>query len=414
MKSIGAVRTYGFSISIRKYFDQVVVITTKNRHRISKDKYDLGGMRIIDTPTFDYRTIFNRRNNNNATISETTKKNKLYSKLSKLKASYPTNLLLGEGSYIYIYFAIKKASEIIRNENITHIFSSFSPFADHYIANRLKKKFPKVYWIADFRDLHVDPINHNTYLSEYQHRINKQILRDANIITTVSQGLAEHLKRYHDNIYILKNGIIPSEIPNKPIELFEKFTITYTGSMFSDKRNPDLLLAVIKDLMNKGILTEINFQLIYAGKDGGWWSNTMDGLGLSSILVNYGNIVREEAKHLQRKSHVNLLLTYTSENLKGNLTGKVYEYIASNRPILTIINGPFDPEMETILSHPDYLIGSTLKNNFRKKIEDFLIDKIEEWKSTNYVDFIPDENILEALSWPHLVKKFIKHLKLLP
>lgn len=414
MKSIGAVRTFGFSKSIRRFFDEVIVITTNNRHKVSDDLYDLDGMNILDVPTIDYRTIFNRKNNDYTSISESTKTNKIYKNISKLKSSYPTNLLLGEGGFIYIYFALRKASSIIKKEKITHIFSSFSPFSDHFIASKLKIKFPNLFWIADFRDLHVDPITKSTYLSNYQHRINRNMLQHADIITTVSEGLAHHLREYHNNIYILRNGIIPRSFPSIPIQLFDKFTITYTGSMFADKRNPDLLLKLIQDLINENIITERDFQFIYAGKDGGWWARRMEKFGLSSVFVNYGNIIREEAKHLQRSSHMNLLLTYTSDDLKGNLTGKVYEYIASNRPIITIINGPFDNEMEKILSHDDYLIGSTLQHDFNKKLRMFIIGKINEWNATRNVAFIPNDGLIKQLSWPVLISKFGSYLNMDP
>ena len=141
-----------------------------------------------------------------------------------------------------------------------------------------------------------------------------------------------------------------------------------------------------------------------------WWQERMSQHALSDLLDDKGMISRDDAKKLQRRSHVNILLTYTSDELKGNLTGKVYEYIAANRPIIAIINGPYDEEMQRTLSHPDFLVGSMFEEGFEQRVYAYLKTRILEWNTTKDVSFTPDQELIDRFSWPSLVKIFVPHI----
>ena len=58
------------------------------------------------------------------------------------------------------------------------------------------------------------------------------------------------------------------------------------------------------------------------------------GLTDNTEIVNH--VPHDEVKRLQEASQVLLLLVNNALNAKGILTGKLYEYLASGRPILAI------------------------------------------------------------------------------
>lgn len=196
---------------------------------------------IVETlPTFDYRYFLRRRTKDGA-VPEHKKKSGSAQAIIRLVNTFPINIIAGEGGLIYFFNAIRKGKSLIKKENITHLYSSYRPFADHYAAYWLKKSNPQLVWIADFRDLIIDPHYNHILFPQRHHTLYKKIFSKADFLTTVSDGLASHLCHYNPNVLTLRNGI-QGEI--KPVQesYSPKFTLAYTGSMFLDKRNAQPVL----------------------------------------------------------------------------------------------------------------------------------------------------------------------------
>lgn len=407
-------RTYYFSQFIAPYFEGIDVITTKNRQRLPSEILPkVEKVNIHEAFTFDYRTLSTLRKRSSVTFEENIKSSFFIKFLIKLNKSFPTTLLWGEGGLIYIIHSFFIAAKLIRKHHIETIYSSFSPYSDHAIAYLLKIFFPKLYWIADFRDLHVEPHYDIVYWQSFQHWCNRKILKKANIVTTVSKGLAMHLKAYHSNVYVFQNGIPPlsNSDKNKPIqrELFSKFTIAYTGSMYGNERNPSLLLKVIKKLCEENIITKDNFQIVYVGKDTNLWLDWIVRFDLNALFKSWGIVSLSEAKSLQSSSHINLLLTSATPEWTGILTGKFYEYVAAQQPILVLINGAQDLEFESIID--DLNIGLVAYNDISfEAVKHFILIKFKEWQQTGDVKPTVPKEKLSELSWDFRIDDFIKKI----
>jgi hypothetical protein len=414
IKSIAVLRNYNIANNFLTYFSKVHVITTSNRHRLLADPLPIDAFNIIESNTFDYRTLASfRRNGANMHFSEQAKAHPIMQLLVKLHKSFPFNLIWGEGGLVYIIHAFFLAAKLLRQRQIQLIFTSYMPYSDHFVAFLLKKFFPKVLWVADFRDLHVEPVYKNVVWESFQHACNRRILRRADVVTTVSEGLAQHLRQYHSRVEVLRNGITPSffdtatSTPNN--ERTEKFTISYTGSMFGDERNPSLFLQILQDLVKENIISSYNFQIVYAGKDVHTWKDWTTQFGIEKLLVDKGLLSLANAQILQRTSHINLLLTTATKEWSGVLTGKFYEYLAAERPILVLINGVQDVEFELIINTLNAgLVGYNAHSY--TDVRRFIIEKFEEWQATNNVVSTIHKERIKAFGWDKMMESFIKIL----
>jgi hypothetical protein len=90
--------------------------------------------------------------------------------------------------------------------------------------------------------------------------------------------------------------------------------------------------------------------IIYAGKDGNFWKQVAEKYRLESLLDDKGIVSAVEAQQIQHDACINVLLTVSSDQLQGVLTGKMIEYFQSGSPVLGIIVGQNDPELQSILS----------------------------------------------------------------
>lgn len=362
--------------------------------QIPDDQLVQGNSKVTTIAALDYRNIL-RRNTRDGALPEYVKQHGAAQWLIKLINSFPFNIVAGEGGLIYFYNLLRKGGKAIREEQITHLYSSYRPFADHYAAFLLKKKHPHIYWIADFRDLIIDPhYNHILFAGNHQTFFSK-IFRKADLLTTVSDGLAVHLRAYNQNVITLRNGIEGDITQPLPI-LASKFSIAYTGSMFLDKRNIDPLFQALQELLQDAFMDGPDISIIYAGKDGLFWKQVAEKYRLESLLEDRGIVSADVAQQIQQDACINVLLTVSSDQLQGVLTGKMIEYFQSGSPVLGIVVGHNDPELQSILTELE--IGDSFSDqpSDLQHIKAFILREYLHWKNTGLNRKPVNTNILKS------------------
>ena len=412
-KTVATVRIYNFHLEAQKYFASVFGLTTSNRQLFPKDDFPLDDSAIANTTevwTYDLRTFLSEKDSGSASINEGIKKNRLVQFISKLAYSFPFNLVLADGGITFILGGFFKGKKMIQDNEIEVIFSSFKPYSNHLICYLLKRWNPKLIWIADFRDLHVDEIRGNVYFPKLQHWFNRTVLKKANVVTTVSQGLTKNLQAYHSKIFVLRNAIVSTNGQVESTDHFKKFSISYTGSIYANLSSAELLFKALANLISKEKIDKEKIQLNYAGKEEAIWMQWVNNFNLQEINVIHGNVSMQEAKMIQQKSHLNLLLSWASEGQQGILTAKFYEYLAAQNPILLIIKGSKDFEFEKIFD--DLQAGLVAYDNadFQKEVEDFILKYYLEWLEKGTITHSIKSEELRKYRWDDQMRQFLNYL----
>lgn len=334
------------------------------------------------------------------------KQSRLFLYFVKVQKSFPFNLFIGEGNIYYIWNAYRQAKRLInKDKKITHIFSSFGPYADHYVAYMLKKKYPHLRWTADFRDLQVEPIYKNVIWKGLQKWMERKVLSRANLVTSVSEGYTDQLKQYNTSTCSVPRGVAL----RPPSSQYKKFTISYTGSLYFDYRNPRRLFSTVAQLITDNKLNLEDIQIVYAGRDGQQFCQWALECGVpENIIDNRGMVSSTTAKKIQNKSHINLLLTSSSPELKGVLTGKVFEYFEAGNPIICLINGVKDEEFEKLFNRLDAGVVVYDPSLDEGKMDSFILSKYQEFVSDRKVTQTIDRDILtEEYSWAAQARKLL-------
>lgn len=409
MHNTSCVRTWALYSHFKEYFDKVVVISTSNRHILRNEAVEMEDAVVYDAPTYDYRTLLQGNTSKPSAVKNDVAHSKIGTIFQKLSASFPTLYIFGEGGVKYIRNAVTIGNELIERYGITHVFSTFTPYADHIIAYRFKKRFPELCWIADFRDLHIDPTQNNLLWKGMQVRRNKKILGLADIVTTVSDGLAENLAQFHPNVYTLRNGIDINTNRHYRIVADHAFTICYTGSMFGEMRDPRPVFKAVQDLIVSGEVQPEEILLEYAGKDGHIWESLITEYNLEACSRINGVVSRARALEMQSTSAVNLLLTYSTPELKGNMTGKVYEYLGSGRPLIILVNGDYDAEIDKLTETG---IVSVFYTGQGEELRRKLMEMITGWRhGLGRVPVEPEMSSLEKYQWNVITGAFLDYLE---
>ena len=337
------------------------------------------GIQMKQVKAWDYRAVLRRKNKDGA-LPEQQKESYIAQWLIRLINTFPINIMAGEGGLWYLLGLLRRGAKDIREQGITHIYSSFRPFTDHYAAYRLKQKYPYLIWIADFRDLIIDPHYGHIFFAKAHQRFFRKMFSTADVLTTVSDGLAAHLRSYNPHVITLRNGI--EDVHQVPTVATSHFTLAYTGSMFLDKRNAEPVFRALQELIQETRLEGSDVRVIYAGKDGHYWKDLARNYRFESLLDDHGIVSPEEAARIQKEVCINILLTISSEALRGVLTGKMIEYFESGSPVLGIIVGENDPELESILGQLE--AGKTFSDQPHdlEGIKDFIYQEYLLWRQT--------------------------------
>ncbi|MEM6964371.1 MAG: hypothetical protein AAF573_06370 [Bacteroidota bacterium] len=406
-KTVAAVRIFNFHHEAKKHFKEVFSLTTSNRQLFPKDDYPFDDEKTTEVWTWDLRRLLIKNNNTSTGMSQQAKSSRFSQFLSKLSYSFPFNLFLADGGITYILGGFFEGKKIIRAQNIDVIFSSYKPYADHLICFLLKKWNPRLIWIADFRDLHVDEIRQNVFSPKIQKWFNHKILKKADVVTTVSKGLKKNLAELHPNVQVLRNAISSFSKPTSDAKLFSKFTISYTGSIYANLRTAEPLCKAVKSLIENQQIDPEKFQLIYAGNEVAIWQKWVNAYDLNDVSIVHENLPLREAQQIQRQSHINLLLSWATKKQQGVLTAKFYEYLATHNPILLIIKGSRDYEFEAIFRELQAGLVSYDEAESEDQTKNFVLDYYHEWTKNNTITKSIRPEKLAKYRWNTQIQRFL-------
>ena len=299
--------------------------------------------------------------------------------------------------------AIKSGTELLENEDIDTIISIW-PVTSHLIAKELKGTY-QIPWVSDFPDLWSQ--NHNYSYGRLRHffdqRLELKTLLAADALVTVSEPWAEKLRILHKrkSVYAVTHGFDPEEVNSPPAKLTDKFTITYTGTIYRGKQDPSRLFAALRDLISNGAVNPEDIEVRFYGLDLDWLANEIEGYGLSAVARYYGTVPREIAFEKQRESQLLLLLNWDDYQEKGWHSLKIYAYLGARRPIITVGGSGDDVIKE--------LLDETKAGVYCRTVEDLkniLSKSYLEYKHKGEVSYKGEIEQINKYNYREMARKF--------
>ena len=246
------------------------------------------------------------------------------------------NFFIPDARKYWVRPSVKFLYEVIEKEEIETVITTGPPHSVHLIGHYLKE-FKKVKWIADFRDPWTSIGYHKklklTRLAQSRHKeLEQLVLTNADKIVVTSETTKNEFQAItRQPIKVITNGF--DTIVASKVALDEQFTISHIGSMLSG-RNPKNLWRVISEITAENEAFKKTLRLQFLGVVSDDVLQTLNDLGLKSYIDVLGYVSHEEAIQYQQKSQVLLLAEIDSEETQGIVPGKLFEYMAAERPIL--------------------------------------------------------------------------------
>ena len=228
----------------------------------------------------------------------------------------------------------KTIPDIIRKEGITSLIVSGPPYRYTKFALSLKKEFPDLQIIIDYRDPWNDfndpfPISEERH--EFERNLEKEVLESVDKIITVSnfqKSLIQKNVPNHAPLYVVPNGFDADDsfdISKLTKETAEKINLTHFGTLHILKEYYWLpfLEALLKLKQSKPELykkLEVNF-VGYCPQEIEEWINTND------LSVNIHGLI-EPDKAFQELAKADIALWFKYDGSPGDFATKFGDYIA--------------------------------------------------------------------------------------
>ncbi|MFT3753410.1 MAG: glycosyltransferase [Paludibacter sp.] len=263
------------------------------------------------------------------------------------------NFLIPDPRRFWIRPSVRFLTDYLQKNPVDAIITTGPPHSMHLIGMGLKKNFPAIPWIADFRDpwTNIDfykDLNLSWISDKIHHRLEKKVIRKADSIVVVSNGMKDEYELLKPKrIQVISNGYDESDVQKAAIDLDLKFSISHIGTL-NAARNPKRVWQVFSELCRENLNFKNDLQIQLVGKVDFSVLEEIKQFNLTDNLLKIDYLSHSEAIAKQQSSQVLLLLINNSSNAKGILTGKFYEYLAAQRPILAI--GPIDGDAAQVLS----------------------------------------------------------------
>jgi glycosyltransferase involved in cell wall biosynthesis len=223
------------------------------------------------------------------------------------------------------------------------VISSYGPPAAHVIG-RYAQRVLGATWVADYRDLWVES---HVYRGVWpftlaERAVEAATVRHADLVTTVSTGLAQTLqgKFPQTPVLVIENGFDRASMDDAPSTFFDdrppRFRIAYTGSVYPQRQDLSPLFRALRRLLDDGRVAPGSVEILFYGSSPGNAVDLARQHGLADVVSHEGTVPPATSHAVQRSADLLLFVEADEPAEKGVLTGKLFEYLYVDTPILGI------------------------------------------------------------------------------
>jgi len=328
-----------------------IVITVKDVRYYAHDMtllHDVNSRTIIRTGSLDplrllalFQKAAKSEKKNRVPSAARGVTTKLLNFLNRLVINW---LFVPDSKILWLPFALRRSLAVIKSRKIRIIFTTSPPHSVH-LGGMILKLMSGAKWVADFRDdwtggeSQASP----TFLHTFFHRLaEKFVLKYADRVIGMCEHLTLNLKKKSGQLnqpgkfVTIMNGYDRDDFAGlTDLPLNSRFTITHCGSI-SRVSDPEAFLTAIQRILMQqpGMIDKIHIQ--FFGTDiFGRLDSLLKQLKLQHLIPPIRYLPHRQALAEIMKSHL-LLLIINKISDEEIITGKLFEYLASGKPILLI------------------------------------------------------------------------------
>ncbi len=243
----------------------------------------------------------------------------------------------------WVPFALPRALALMRRQRFDCVITTSPPQSGHLIGLVLQRR--GIPWVADFRDgwsfERTDrPHPSMRSLDRLDGTLERLVVGRADAVSAVTDPIAKDLgARFARPVATITNGFDPDTVAVRAGRLHEllspgRRSLVHTGNLAYGSRSLEPLLWALETLRKTSPDVAQRLEIVLVGPVAAGERDAVEHAGLADCVRLTGPVPYEMALAVQ--SAADGLLVITGPEQTGVATGKLYEYLAAQRPILVI------------------------------------------------------------------------------
>lgn len=249
------------------------------------------------------------------------------------------NFFIPDPRVLWVRPSVRFLKKYLKDHPVEAIVTTGPPQSMHLIGLELSKA-TGLPWVADFRDpwtkmFYFKHLGLTPQSDARHHALEKSVLDGATRVIAVSPMVQEEFRSMTSTpVELITNGFDEDDF-RRDVESDGFFNITHTG-LFAADGNPDTLWRVLAAKCREDNEFSKALRIRLAGKTDAEIIASIEAAGLGPNLRNLGYQSHEDAVKEQMGASVLILPLRKEPEYEAVLPGKLFEYLASRRPILGI------------------------------------------------------------------------------
>ena len=344
---------------------QPVIYTPENPEQLAVDasleaevpaEAEVIRRRIVE-PYGMYKKVLRRSGHSKEAVEVNPVNAQNKSALQKMAMWVRGNLFRPDPRCLWIRPSVRFLKKYLKEHPVDLIVSTGPPQSMHLIGMRLAEE-TGLPWIADFRDpwtkiFYFKHLSMTKRTQKWHEKMERRVLDKATRVVAVSPLVQQEFQAMTETpVELITNGFDECDFAAEKSTDTDGgpdkyFVITHTG-LFAADGNPTVLWDVLaeKCSLDPDFKKALKINLI--GKTDEQIIKAIDEAGLHENLNDMGYQPHSEAVSQQRQASLLILPLRKEPEYKAVLPGKLFEYLASSRPILGI--GQADGAMSMIVN----------------------------------------------------------------
>lgn len=305
--------------------------------------------------------------------------------LSKILLYIRSNFFFPDAKMFWIYPSVTEIKKIIKKENIDAIISTGPPHTTHMIALKIKKE-TQLPWIADFRDPwtnieYFSDLKLFSFVRKLHYKFEKEVTQLADKVIVVGKTMQEEYRTISSrkDIEVITNGYDENDFESAETpQIKPKFNLNHTGTL-RDTQNHESFWKALQELCSEVSEFKKDLEINFYGFTDSSVLDSAQKYDLQQNVQIHSYLNHSEIVKIQKSSLILLLIVNKLDNPRRIITGKIFEYIASERPILLL--GPEDGDAAEILEKVGHKHISDFDN--KEKIKAQILDLYNSYQNEN-------------------------------
>lgn len=292
------------------------------------------------------------------------------------------NMLIPDPRKFWVDPSVKFLEDFLEDNDIRTIITTGPPHSLHLIGLKLKKKYPKLNWIADFRDPwsewgFLDTLKVGTRARKRHQRLESDVLALADQIVTITPFYVRRFEALSKKkVTLLTNGFDEDDFASLDYQKSPVFLIRHVG-IINEKCDPRPFMTAIRQLSDSLPEFGANVSVEFIGEVHPMFRQFVESdATLNSISIFTGNIPHKELMKRYGSSSLLVLVLTGYKDAEGYMPGKLFEYLATGLPILGV--GPVNGDAAALLRSTTS--GEMIGSDDLSGIKDVIRKRFLEWK----------------------------------